>query len=84
MAASAYLGRSQYHREAFHTETNRNGKHSNNFLTKNNLHCLNTRFEKSKGKLWTQTYPIVMKTQLDCILVSKKWINSMHNCETYN
>ena len=81
---NAQLGRNQHHKHAFHVETNRNGKHFNHFLTENNLYCLNTRFPKKSGKLWSHTYPNSVKAQLDYISVNKKWINSVQNCEAYN
>ena len=81
---NAQLGRNQHHKHAFHPETNRNGKHFNHFLTENNLYCLNTRFQKKRGKLWTHTYPTSVKAQPDYISVNKKWINSVQNCEVCN
>ena len=81
---NAQLGRNQHHKHTFHAETNRNGKHFNHFLTENNLYCLNTRFQKKRGKLWTHTYPNSVKAQLDYISANKKWINSVQNCEAYN
>ena len=81
---NAQLGRNQHHKHAFHPETNRNGKHFNHFFTENNLYCLNTRFQKKRGKLWTHTYPTSVKAQPDYISVNKKWINSVQNCEVCN
>ena len=80
---NAQLGRNLHHKHAFHAETDRNGKHFNHFLTENNLYCLNTRFQKKRGKLWTHTYPNSVKTQLDYISVYD-YINSVQNCEAYN
>ena len=80
---NAQLGRNQHHKHAFHAETDRNGKHFNHFLTENNLYCLNTRFQKKRGKLWTHTYPNSVKAQLDYISVYD-YINSVQNCEAYN
>lgn len=40
------LGRSQYDRHAYHTETNRYCKHFNDFQIGNNLCCLDTRLSK--------------------------------------
>ena len=51
----------------------------------NNLEITNLRFQKRKGKLWTYlsdaTYT---KTQLDFILVNKKWKNSVKDTEAFN
>ena len=54
------------------------------FLIENSLHCLNTNFQKKKGKLWTHTHQNGFKAQFDFIIVNKKWINSARNCEAYN
>ena len=48
---NAQLGVDEYHKYAFHTATNRNGEHLRHFLIENDLICLNTRFQKKKGKL---------------------------------
>ena len=50
---NAQLGHSHYHKHTFHKETNRNGIRLHQFLIENDLYCLNTRFQKRKGKLWT-------------------------------
>ena len=34
-------------------------------LIENSSHCLNTNFQKKKGKLWTHTHPNDFKEQLD-------------------
>ena len=50
----------------------------------NGLTCLNTKFPKRKGKLWTCTYANNTKAQRDYILLNKKWINGALNCEAYS
>ena len=45
---------------------------------------LNTKFQKSIGMLWTFVYLNGEKTQLDYILINKKWQNSATNAEAYN
>ena len=42
----------------------------------NRLICLNTKFQKIKGKLWTYTYTNNAKVQIDYILMNKKWNDS--------
>ena len=45
---------------------------------------LSTKYTKRLDKLWTFTYSIGSKAQLDHILINKKWKNSALNCEAYN
>ena len=82
---NAHIGRDgSKHKFSLHEITNRNGEHLQTFLSENNLHCMNTRFQKRPGKLWTHRYPNGAKAQLDYIFINKKWINSCHNCEAYS
>ena len=55
-----------------------------NVITENRLVCLNTKFQKKQGKLWTQSYPNGAKAQPDYMLVNRKWINSALNSEAYS
>ena len=49
------------------------------------LEATNPRFQKRPGKLWTFLSDAVLtKTQLDYVLVRKKWRNSVKNTEPYN
>ena len=41
------------------------------------------QFQKKYAKLWTHIYPNGVKAQLDYMLVNRKWINSLMNCEAY-
>ena len=36
------------------------------------------------GKLWTYTYANNAKALRDYIIINKKWINSILNCEAYS
>ena len=81
---NAQIGTDEQHRYTYHSSCNRNGEYLQQFLTENNLRLLNTRFQKKKGKLWTHTYPNESKAQLDYLMINKKWINSVTNCEAYN
>ena len=48
-------------------------------------HHENVKFQKKSGKLWTYLSDMNgRKTQVDYILVNKKWKNSVHNVEAYN
>ena len=60
------------------------GDISTNMLKEYRHICLNMKFQKSKGKLWTHKLPTDIKAQLDFILINKKWKNCMKNCTAYN
>ena len=62
---------------------NTNGEYLIDFLFENCLSCLYTKFQKTKGKLWTNTNINNPKTQRDYILINKKWINSALNFVAY-
>ena len=64
--------------------SNRNREHLTDFSLENELTCLNTKFHKREGKLWTYTYANNAKAQIDYILMNKKWNNSTLNCEAYS
>ena len=68
----------------YHMITNRNGTHLVDLMMEKNLVVTNTSFQKREGKLWTYMDPCGEKYQLDCILVNKKWRNSILNAEAYN
>lgn len=45
----------------------------------------NTNFRKKHSKLWTFISDMSgSKTQVDYILINRKWKNSLKNCEAYN
>ena len=50
----------------------------------NRLTCLNTKYQKREGKLWTYTYANNSKAQIDYVLINKKWKNSAMNYEAYS
>ena len=50
------------------------------FSLENKQTCLNTKFQKRKGNLWTNSYPNYAKAKIDYILINKEWINSALNC----
>ena len=69
---------------SFHETTNRNGEHLFDFLQSNNLIAANCHFQKPLRKLWTFKYPNKTRSQLDYILVRRKWIYSVKNCEAFS
>ena len=71
-------------RYSFHETTNRNGDHLQELMETFNLIAANCHFQKPARKQWTFTYPNGTRAQLDYILVRRKWINSVRNCEPYS
>ena len=69
---------------AFHTSTNRNGEFLHEYAQENDLVITNTTFKKKTSKLWACVFPSGVRAQLDCVLVIKKWKNSVNNAEAYN
>ena len=62
------------HKFSLLNSSNRNGQHLTDFTIENRLTCLNTNFQKMKGKLWTYTYPNNTKAQIDNVFINEKWI----------
>ena len=81
---NAQVGKNINHKSSLHNTSNRNGEHQTDFTLENRLTCLNTKFQKRKGKLWTYTNANNTKAQIDYILINKKWNNSTLNCEVYS
>ena len=67
-----------------HNTSNRNGQHLIDFMIENRITCLNTNYQKRKGKLWTYKYANNSKAQIDYVFINKKWKNSATNCEAYS
>ena len=44
----------------------------------------NTNFMKPLSKLWTFQHPSASRSQIDYILIRKKWRNSIRNCQSYS
>ena len=55
----------------------------NDFLIENNMICLNTKFHKREGQLWIHISPNNLKSQIDYLMINKKWKNSAKNCRSY-
>ena len=69
---------------SLHKTSNRNWQHLTDFMIENRLACLNTNYQKREGKLWTYKYAHSSKSQIDYVLINKKWKNSAINCEAYS
>ena len=81
---NAHLGRDNF-KYAFHEKTNSNGNLLLEHATESDLHITNTLFKKKKSRQWTFLSDMNgAKSQIDYILVNKKWKNSVHNTEAYN
>ena len=81
---NAQIGQSAHHKFTYHHTSNRNGEDLEHFLIENGLLCINTRFQKRREKLWTDTYPNGDRAQLHYMMINKKWINSVQNCKAYH
>ena len=74
---NAQIGKNVNHKFSLHNSSNRNGEHLKDFTRET---CLDTKFQKRKGKLWTYTCANNTKAQIDDIFINKKWNNSALNC----
>ena len=81
---NAQIGKNGNNKYSLHNTSNRNWQHLSDFMIENRLTCLNTNYQKRKGKLWTYTYANNTKAQIDYVLINKKWKNSAMNCEAYS
>ena len=69
----------------YHERTNKNGQLLLDLAMECNMLILNTKFQKKKGKMWTYLSDMSgQKTQVDYILINKKWSNSVKDIEAYN
>ena len=81
---NAKLGQTDGFKYSYHKITNRNGKMLKNYLEENNLLCLNTKFKKRLGQIWTHNSLNDYKSKIDILFINKKWKNSIINCRAYN
>ena len=81
---NAHLGQdvAQY---SYHKHTNSNGQLMSDLVDEANLLVANAHFRKRQGKLWTFISDMSdTKTQVDYVLINRKWKNSIKNCEAYD
>ena len=69
---------------AFHGATNRNGEKLEELVEEKKLWIAGTKFRKKRGKLWTYRGPRGHHSQIDHIIINKKWKNSVVNSEAYS
>ena len=81
---NAHLGEEAV-KHTYHKCTNSNDEHLLDLACEANLIVTNTAFQKRKGKLWTFLSDMTgSKSQIDYILINKKWKNSFKNVEAYS
>jgi hypothetical protein len=81
---NAHLGK-EVGKYTYHDRTNSNGSRLVDFAQEAGLVISNIHLQKKNGKLWTYISDMSgTKSQVDFILVNKKWKNSIKNCEAYN
>ena len=81
---NAHLGK-DFALFSYHDTTNSNGNFMIDLCQESDLVVTNTMFQKRKGKLWTYISDMTgHKSQVDYILVNRKWKNSVKNSEAYS
>ena len=78
------IGKNVNNKFSLYNFSNRNGKLLTDFTLENRLTCVNNKFLKRKGKLYTYTNTNNTKAFIDYILMNKKWNNSAINCVAYS
>ena len=81
---NAQIGKYVHNKFSLQISSNWHGVHPFDFVLENKLTCLNTTFQKRKGKLWICTYANNFQAQICYTLINKKRNNSALNCETYS
>ena len=66
------IGKNLNNKFCLYNMSNRNGEHLMDFILENTQTCINIKFQKRKGKLWTYTNRNNPKAQIDYILRNKK------------
>ena len=63
---------------------NRNEIYQADFSLENRLSCLNTKFQKRKGKQWIWTYSQNIRVQLDYTSIDRTLIDNVWKCEAHS
>ena len=66
----------------YHESTNSSGKHLLQFTEENDVIVTNTTIQKKRGKLWSYISDM-NGSQIDFILVNRKWRSSVKNVERF-
>ena len=81
---NAHLGTDDV-KYSYHKKSNTNGQLLIDLSLEGNLIITNTSLRKRPGKLWTYLSDMTgSKTQIDYILINKKWKNLVKNVEAYS
>ena len=67
-----------------HSLTNNNGERLLDYCLESKLTHAQSHFPQPLSRLWTWKHPTDSVAQLDHILISSKWCNSLRNCRAYN
>ena len=78
---NAHIGKDENNKYCFDYSINRNEEHLPKCSLGNRLVCLDTKFQKRKGKMWTYTDLNNSIAQQSYISINKKLINYTINCE---
>ena len=82
---NAHLGKNDGFNYSIHLESNDNGKRLEQLALEEKMTVTNTRFRKKESKLWTYKSDMSdRKTQIDFVLVRRKWTNSVSDIEAYD
>ena len=83
---NAHVGTNDTFKYTYHRNNNQNGRLLIDYAEETNMMIANKFFRKRTGKrLWTfMSDSTGAKTQVDYILIRRKWKNSLHNCEAYS
>ena len=81
---NAHIGKDDA-KYTYHDRTNKNGKLLLEMADETNMIITNTYFQKKAGKLWTFISDMSgTKSQIDYIIINRKWKNSVKNVEAYS
>ena len=69
---------------SYHNYTNRNGEYLLYLTIDCGLINIFPKSQKNKGNLWTFIYPNGTRSQLDYILINRKWKNNSIDCRSFN
>ena len=75
---NAQIWKNGNNKYSLHNTSNWNRQHLTDFMIENGLICLNTNYQKRKGKLWTYTYANNSKAQIDYVFINKYITNGAY------
>ena len=79
---NSHVGTNDTFKFAYHRNNNQNGRLLIDYSQETSMMIANTFFRKRTGKLWTiMSDSTGAKTQVDYLLIRRKWKNSLDTCE---